>query len=380
MDHGKNCRIGRIIAKRMKEIDNYQQFFEHQFDLKDAVIRGIDFHKVEINWTLYDVRDACFLECSFEPEDIPFLIQSGAFLFSAPADLPYQPFRKTLYRWDELTDIDQSGYTRDLQIYHHFSKSRFNAGIHEALFQRMHDHAIDSALAQLLNRDNNGSSELKCIAIMGGHSVMRNSPYYKKVALLSQKLAQHGYFVCSGGGPGIMEAANLGAYLGKWEEDAIHDSIEMMSKAPHFTSEGFTEYAVQVLKKYPSGTKNLAIPTWFYGHEPSNIFASYIAKYFSNSLREDTLLAIALHGIIFAPGSAGTTQEIFMDAAQNHYGTFNFFSPMIFLGKKHYESDTMIYPILKKLAWGKEYADLMFASDEIDEIVQFILAHPPIQK
>ena len=52
---------------------------------------------------------------------------------------------------------------------------------------------------------------------------------------------------------------------------------------------------------------SLAVPTWFYGHEPSNLFASHIAKYFSNSIREDTLLAVALYGIVFAPGSAGTT-------------------------------------------------------------------------
>jgi len=154
----------------------------------------------------------------------------------------------------------------------------------------------------------------------------------------------------------------------------------MLKTAPHYTSDEFMETAVQVLEKYPDGKDSLAVPTWFYGHEPSNVYASHIAKYFSNSLREDTLLAIALHGIIFARGSAGTTQEIFMDAAQNHYGTFNFYSPMIFLGKKHYEHDTMIYPILKKLAWGMEYSKLIYVSDEVNEIVQFIHAHPPIQK
>ena len=35
-----------------------------------------------------------------------------------------------------------------------------------------------------------------------------------------------------------------------------------------------------------------------------------MAKYFSNSLREDGLLAIATHGVVYAPGSAGTTQDV----------------------------------------------------------------------
>jgi hypothetical protein len=32
------------------------------------------------------------------------------------------------------------------------------------------------------------------------------------------------------------------------------------------------------------------IPTWFYGYEPPDVFASAMAKYFSNALREDVLL------------------------------------------------------------------------------------------
>ena len=76
------------------------------------------------------------------------------------------------------------------------------------------------------------------------------------------------------------------------------------------------------------------MPTWFYGHEPTNLFSVHVAKYFSNSIREDGLLAIAEHGIIFSPGSAGTTQEIFQDATQNHYATFGTISPMVFLSKE----------------------------------------------
>ena len=49
------------------------------------------------------------------------------------------------------------------------------------------------------------------------------------------------------------------------------------------------------------------------------MFATDIAKYFENSLREEGLLALALAGVVFARGNAGTVQEIFQDACQNYY-------------------------------------------------------------
>jgi predicted Rossmann-fold nucleotide-binding protein len=63
-------------------------------------------------------------------------------------------------------------------------------------------------------------------------------------------------------------------------------------------------------------------------------FATHIAKYFANSVREEGLLAIAKGGVIFTPGSAGTMQEIFQDLAQNHYQSFGVSSPMVFMDKK----------------------------------------------
>ena len=175
-----------------------------------------------------------------------------------------------------------------------------------------------------------------------------------------------------------MEAANLGAYMAGQSGEALDEAIALLAEAPHYTSPGYHEKAMMVIDRFPAGGDSLAIPTWFYGHEPSNLFASHIAKYFSNSLREDTLLAISLYGIVFAPGSAGTTQEVFMDATQNHYGTFNYYSPMVFLGTRRYQIDTLIYPLLKQLAYGRTYADLLHITDKPQEVVSFLRKHPPV--
>ena len=108
-------------------------------------------------------------------------------------------------------------------------------------------------------------------------------------------------------------------------------ALALLAPAPRYDTHDYLVAADDVRRRWPNGADSLAIPTWFYGHEPTNAFAPHIAKYFSNSLREDGLLAIATGGVIYAPGSAGTVQEIFMDAAQNHYATFGAISPMVFL-------------------------------------------------
>jgi predicted Rossmann-fold nucleotide-binding protein len=112
----------------------------------------------------------------------------------------------------------------------------------------------------------------------------------------------------------------------------------------------------------------LAIPTWVNVGEPISQFASHIAKYFSNSIREDGLLAVATAGIVFAPGGAGTMQEIFQDAAQNAYRTFGR-SPMAFLDTQHYREETGLYPSLQRQATRLGFADLLSLGDEPEHIL-----------
>ncbi len=323
-----------------------------------------------------------FLGCRLSAEQEHAVLAAEAMYFSAPTALPYDPFRPGLYTWQELlagwNGAMEDSY--DYRIYEHFSRSRFNPPLVEALWQRIHDYSIDAALRELMQFDPNGMTRKRAVGFMGGHSVRRDTEAFYRSARTAQLLGAAGYFVVSGGGPGIMEAANLGAYLAGEDEAALRKAIDLLSESPHYTSPGYHRVGLQVLERFPNGRQSLAIPTWFYGHEPSNVFATHIAKYFSNSIREDTLLAVSLYGIVFAPGSAGTTQEIFMDAAQNHYVTFNFYSPMVFLGKKRYEIDTLIYPLLRQLAWEQPYFDLIHLTDEPEEVVRFLKDHPPVQK
>ncbi len=366
----------------IRNLNAFEKLLSKTIDLSNLVIQDINFiNSTAINWEELLYNNTTFLGCTFNRDDAFTIINKGGYVYPKFKHVPYKPYRQSLYTWQELMEgyDENDDQSVDLHIYNHFVKNKYTPSINEALSQRIHDHSIDDALRQLLGYDENGMTQKKAVGFMGGHGTPRGDEFYVKAAFAAKLATENGYYVVSGGGPGIMEAANLGAYFAHRSNRDLENAIAILAKAPKYTDEGFIQKAMEVLKLYPEGQESLAIPTWFYGHEPSNLFASNIAKYFSNSIREDTLLAISLYGVVYAPGSAGTTQEIFQEAAQNHYGTFGYYSPMIFLSKKRYVEDTSIYSVLHQLARGKIYKDLLFLTDDPKLVIKFLQKHPPIK-
>ena len=212
---------------------------------------------------------------------------------------------------------------------------------------------------------------------MGGSRTMASDRNYRRVVELAASLTQRGYLVVGGGGLGIMEAANLGAYLADRSDGERDGAVQALAETPGYAADqaGYLQVAVGIRERFAPGGESLAIPTWVSEGEPISQFASHIAKYFSNSIREDGLLAVATAGIVFAPGGAGTMQEIFQDAAQNAYKVFGR-SPMVFLDRQHYCADTGLYPALQRQAERLGFADLLSVADEAAEILNRFPAQP----
>ena len=374
------------MIKQRHEIETTKELDDHLSgggSLGECVFQGLDLRNHTAALMAESLVNARFLGCKLEPAALEHAHATGALLFPDLPDLPYSMYRSFLYRVEDLYDSYLSGAadsydgTFDCRVYRHFSQSRNVNDIVEDLAQRIHDHAITNALNDML-----AAGKHKVTSIMGGHALSRRDPMYRTVAHLGRELTRAGFCVATGGGPGAMEAGHLGAYMASRESAELEAALAVLERAPTMlpVSE-WLEAAFEVRSKFPLGVEDeprctsVAIPTWLYGHEPPNAFATHFAKYFDNSVREEGVLAIGLYGVVYAPGSARTIQEIFQDATQNHYKTYGVVSPMVFLGEKYWTEVKPVYPLLKQLAAGHEYEKWLFISDDVDAIMAHLTAY-----
>ena len=190
-----------------------------------------------------------------------------------------------------------------------------------------------------------------------------------------QNISEMGFLMISGGGPGAMEATHLGAWFAHKPSMELDKALEILQVAPSYKDSKWLSSAYQVMQLFPyPKVESLGIPTWLYGHEPATPFATRIAKYFANSVREDGLLTMAKGGVIFSPGSAGTMQEIFQEITQNHYESFGYASPMIFLNREYWSYNRPVYPLLELMSLRGDLKNLdLGIYDTNGEVVQHLL-------
>jgi uncharacterized protein (TIGR00730 family) len=74
----------------------------------------------------------------------------------------------------------------------------------------------------------------KAVSIFGSARTARDDPRYDQARRLARRLGEEGFAIITGGGPGIMEAANLGA------RDAGVPSVGLGIELPH--EQGMNEY------------------------------------------------------------------------------------------------------------------------------------------
>lgn len=293
---------------------------------------------------------------------------------------PFPTYPRKLYTSKELYAgydyHDESTFETcyDTKVYRHY----LNFGkqdvmdVRETLARSLHDHFISYSLHQLLDI----YEEKMVVGLMGGHAKRRDDPDYRQIVFLSKKLTEMGRLMVTGGGPGAMEATHLGAWMAGRSDEEVNEAVDMLMPSPTFKDEGWLRRSFEVMERFPLQTnyRSLAIPTWFYGHEPTAPFATHIAKYFDNSVREDGIVTIAMGGIIYTPGSAGTMQEIFQDAVQNHYETLGYASPMIFMGKDYFTNCLPAYKFLKTMSEKGLYNNMYLTiSDDNDEIIDALV-------
>ncbi|RPK45038.1 LOG family protein [Streptomyces goshikiensis] len=318
-----------------------------------------------------DTSAAVFLGCAMEPDASAKVRADGALVYPPVPDLPFNPYRGLLYTADELFTGLADGYeaTPDAQAYAWFQETKADGDVFSSMLRSIHDDAVSDALDEHL-------SGARVVGVMGGHAMERGGTEYRGAAELGRCLARSGLTVATGGGPGAMEAANLGAYLAPAPDSALAEALELLAKAPSFTPSvsDWARAAFAVRERWPAGGDSVGIPTWFYGHEPPNAFAGHIAKYFANATREDGLLARSTAGVVFLPGSAGTVQEIFDNATPNYYASRGEPTPMVLVGRHHWTEHLPAWPLLRALARGRGMESRIALVDSVAEVPEALAA------
>jgi predicted Rossmann-fold nucleotide-binding protein len=278
-----------------------------------------------------------------------------ALVFPTDPHAPVDPYRATLYQPHELyAGLEEHGYERtpDARA-HHWSR---DAALHHdafvTLLRAIHDDSMSDALGEFL-------ADRPVVGVMGGHALARGTTGYAAAARLGRALAAGGLVVATGGGPGAMEAANLGAFCAT--DGQVDDALARLAAVPSFRPDigAWAAVALEVHDDVAAAGRGRAvssvgIPTWFYGHEPPGVFCDGIAKYFSNALREDGLLARCTAGLVVLPGAAGTVQEVFQAATRLFYAADGAdLPPMVLVGVRHWTQAVPVWPALQALAAGR---------------------------
>ena len=355
------------------EDDLTQLLQQPEPELRRYVFQNVNFTDISELALKHFYRECIFLSCRLpmglkrQSRDCLYLPNMGE-TFGFPNHL-YSP--EELYDGYNPDKPDSYKDCYDGRVYRHYlKKGKQHTDFKETLARTLHDHSISDCLRDYLSR----FDEHRLVGVMGGHSLSRLDQSYLQVVRISKRLTETGFLMISGGGPGAMEATHLGAWMAGRTEEELQEALSIMSVAPLYTDPLWLSTAWQVHNRYPNlGYESLGVPTWLYGHEPSTPLATHIAKYFENSIREDGILTIASGGIIYTPGSAGTLQEVFQEAVQNHYLTFGYASPMIFMGKKFWTEDVPVWPLIMTLVENGTYKNLILCLTDVAEEVERVL-------
>jgi uncharacterized protein (TIGR00730 family) len=173
------------------------------------------------------------------------------------------------------------------------------------------------------------------ISIFGSARIGRNSPYFAAARETGRKLAEVGFSVITGGGPGIMEAANQGAY------EAGGCSVGLNIQLPH--EQGVNSFV------------NL----------PLNFRYFFVRKLMFIKYAE---------GFVIFPGGFGTLDELFEALTLIQTGKLDDF-PVVLYGKAFWDSliSWIDQDLLGERLIAPQDLDRLLVTDSVDEIVQVMV-------
>jgi len=171
------------------------------------------------------------------------------------------------------------------------------------------------------------------------------SKYYNEAVELSKRITEwsfqpnskkQNYYICSGGGPGMMEAANKGAALGGGKSIGLNISIPLEQYPnPYITKELGFEFHYFFIRKF-----------WFV----------YLAK-----------------ALVIFPGGFGTLDELMEVLTLIQTQKLSKKLPIILYGKEYWDDILDFNAMIKWGTISKEDMDLMYFSDNVDDAYNYLV-------
>ena len=172
-----------------------------------------------------------------------------------------------------------------------------------------------------------------CVTIFGSARFVDGHPYYEKTEELAGKIAQLGFTILTGGGPGIMEAANKGA------QEVGGRSVGCNIKLPH--------------EQKP----NPYLDKWV------NIKYFFVRK---------VLLVKYSFAFVVMPGGFGTLDEFFEALTLIQTKMIDEF-PIVIFDKEFHQKLNEHIELMRKLGTISDQDKQLFLfTDSIDEAVEYI--------
>lgn len=172
------------------------------------------------------------------------------------------------------------------------------------------------------------------VTVFGSARVAPNHPYYDQGVCLGEGLVRAGYAVITGGGPGLMEAANKGAF------DADGYSVGLGIELPH--EQGINDYVD-------------------------------LGLHFRYFFARKTMFLKYSQAFVCLPGGMGTLDELFEVLCMVQTGKVTNF-PIVLLGTSFWGGlvDWIKQRLVGEGMIFEEDLSLFLVTDSVDEAVEFI--------
>jgi uncharacterized protein (TIGR00730 family) len=173
------------------------------------------------------------------------------------------------------------------------------------------------------------------ITIFGSARTKKDDGSYKTTLKVSEMLARRGFAIISGGGPGIMEAANRGARMGKGVSVGLNIQLPAEQKANRYQDKSLT-------------------------------FRHFFAR--------KVMFVKYASGYIIMPGGFGTLDEFFESLTLIQTGKIRRF-PVVLMGRKYWEGliRWMEHTLIEEGTISPDDLNSFYLTDRPEDAVEYIV-------